>query len=201
MRKVTQEIFPAWERNPFISEASRFREMDAIVSNLWFGSNALEAAEFYVSVFKKGSKIGKISHYGKAGAEASGMPEGSISTVEFSLRGQKFVGINGGPIFKLSPAISFAVECSGQREVDYFWEKLSEGGSEVRCGWLTDKFGVSWQIFPKILGKLLESKNREKRELVERAIFSMAKIDSKALKDAFSGKGASPKKARRKIRG
>jgi len=175
--------------------------MDGIVPNLWFGSNALEAAEFYVSIFKKGSRIGKISHYSKAGAEASGMPEGSISTVEFSLRGQKFAGINGGPIFKFSPAISFALECSGQKEVDYFWERLSEGGSEVRCGWLTDRFGVSWQIFPKILGKLLESKDPEKMERAERAMLSMVKIDSKVLKDAVSGKEASPKKARRKIRG
>src|SRR3954470_4874867 len=124
-----------------------------IVPCLWFDDQAEQAAKFYTSIFKD-SKIHKTSHYTEAGREAHGRPPGSVMTVEFELAGQRFTALNGGPIFKFTEAISFQVMCDNQDEVDYFWSKLSQGGEEGPCGWLKDRFGLSWQIAPTIMGEL-----------------------------------------------
>jgi predicted 3-demethylubiquinone-9 3-methyltransferase (glyoxalase superfamily) len=150
---------------------------------LWFDSAAEEAAKFYVSVFKN-SKLGKISRYGKEGFEAHGRPAGSVMTAEFEIEGQKFVALNGGPHFKFNEAVSFQVPCDTQEEIDYFWSKLSEGGEESHCGWLKDKYGLSWQVFPKILPELLMNENSEKARRAMRAMLQMRKIDIAALNAA-----------------
>lgn len=157
--------------------------MQKITPCLWFDSNAEEAAKFYASIFKN-SKIGKISRYGKEGYEIHGKPEGTVLTVEFELNGQTFTALNGGPAFKFNEAISFQVHCKSQNEVDYYWERLSQGGEEGQCGWLKDKYGVSWQIVPTGLGKMLQDKNTEKSERVMRALLQMKKLDINALKQA-----------------
>lgn len=150
---------------------------------LWFDTNAKEAAEFYTSVFKN-SKMGKISYYGKN----MPLPEGTVLTVSFKIAGQEFLGLNGGPIFKFTEAISFVVSCDTQKEIDYYWQKLtSDGGAESQCGWLKDKFGLSWQIVPSEIEKLL-SGNKERIERVMNEIFKMRKLDLKILRDAYSGK-------------
>lgn len=146
---------------------------------LWFNHQAEEAARFYTSVFK-GSKILEIIPYSKG---APGKP-GSVMTVKFRILGQEFVALNGGPVFKLTPAISFVVNCKTQKEVDYYWRKLSAGGKKVQCGWLEDKFGVSWQIVPTVLLKLIASKDPLKAERVTRAIMKMVKLDIKTLQRA-----------------
>jgi predicted 3-demethylubiquinone-9 3-methyltransferase (glyoxalase superfamily) len=128
---------------------------------LWFNDNAEEAANFYTSVFKN-SKIGTISRYDEASAKASGRPAGTVMTVSFELDGQNFMALNGGPEFKFTPAISLVVNCETQQEIDYFWQKLSEGGKEIECGWLEDKYGVSWQVVPVILGELMKSNDPAK---------------------------------------
>ena len=130
--------------------------MQRITPFLWFDSQAEEAASFYASIFKN-SKIVSITRYGEEGAQASGRPKGTVMTVAFQLDGQEFVALNGGPYFKFTEAISFVVNCESQDEVDYYWEKLSEGGDEKaqQCGWLKDKYGVSWQIVPRPSGRLL----------------------------------------------
>jgi len=147
---------------------------------LWFDSAAEEAAKFYVSVFKN-SKLGKISRYGKEGFEAHGRPAGSVMTAEFEIEGQNFVALNGGPHFKFNEAVSFQVPCDTQEEIDYFWSKLSEGGEESHCGWLKDKYGLSWQVFPKILPQLLMDPNPDKARRAMRAMLQMRKIDIAAL--------------------
>src|SRR5437899_7303414 len=124
---------------------------------LWFDDKAEEAVNFYVSIFTN-SKIGSITRYGDEGAEVSGRPKGQVMTVSFQLEGQEFMALNGGPHFKFTEAISFVVNCETQEEVDYYWEKLAEGGQESQCAWLKDKFGLSWQIVPTILSKLLADK-------------------------------------------
>lgn len=156
---------------------------------LWFDSNAEEAVNFYVSVFKK-SKIKHISHYGKAGSEASKMPEGAVMLISFQIEGQDFMALNGGPVFKISEAISFVVNCKNQKEIDYYWDKLSEGGDENAqiCGWLKDKFGVSWQIVPDILGKLMTGKNAQGQERAMAELLKMKKIDAEALEKAYKEK-------------
>ena len=156
--------------------------MKAINPCLWFDSQAEEAARFYTSIFKN-SKIGTITHYGEAGAGASGRPKGSVMTVAFQLDGQEFVALNGGPHFKFSEAISFMVNCETQKEIDDFWEKLSEGGEEGPCGWLKDKYGLSWQIVPAALGEMMKDARRADR--VMEAILKMKKLDVKALKEAY----------------
>jgi predicted 3-demethylubiquinone-9 3-methyltransferase (glyoxalase superfamily) len=161
--------------------------MQKITPCLWFDSNAEEAAKFYTSVFKD-SKIGKISRYGKEGHEIHGKPAGSVLTVEFELNGQTFTALNGGPLFKFSEAISFQVYCSSQKEIDYYWEKLSEGGAQGQCGWLKDKYGLSWQVVPTALGKMLQDKNAEKSERVMKALLQMRKLDIKTLREAFEQK-------------
>jgi predicted 3-demethylubiquinone-9 3-methyltransferase (glyoxalase superfamily) len=160
--------------------------MQKITPCLWFDSNAEEAAKFYTAIFKN-SKIGGISRYGKEGYEIHGRPEGTVLTVEFEINGQTFTALNGGPAFKFNEAISFQVHCDSQEEVDYYWNKLSEGGDEraQQCGWLKDKYGVSWQIVPNILGELLQDKNTKKTESVMKALLQMRKLDVNALKEAY----------------
>ena len=154
---------------------------------LWFDDNAEEAAKFYTSIFKK-SKIIDIAHYGESAAEASGRPKGTVMTVTFELEGQRFMALNGGPIFKFSPAISFLVSCETQKEIDSFWEKLSEeGGEQEQCGWLKDRFGVSWQIVPSVLGEMIQDKDAEKSEKVVKALIQMKKIDIQSLQKAYAG--------------
>ncbi len=146
---------------------------------LWFDSQAEEAARFYASIFPN-SSVGKVTRYGKAGPG----PEGSVMTVEFQLQGQSFVALNGGPIFQFTEAVSFVVNCETQNEVDHYWEKLTAGGAEVQCGWLKDKFGLSWQIVPTVLPQLLGGANPEKSQRVMQAMFGMKKLDIRALQQA-----------------
>ncbi len=159
--------------------------MQKISPNLWFDNQAEEAANYYVSIFKN-SAIGKTSRYGKEGFEIHKMPEGTVMVIEFELEGQKFTGLNGGPIFKFSEAISFIVNCDSQEEVDYYWEKLTAGGDEKaqRCGWLKDKFGLSWQIVPAVLPKLLSNPDKAKAQRAMKAMLQMRKIDIKVLEEA-----------------
>jgi predicted 3-demethylubiquinone-9 3-methyltransferase (glyoxalase superfamily) len=144
----------------------------------WFDDNAEEAVKFYTSIFRN-SKIKAVTHYGEAGAAASGRPKGSVLTVLFQLDGQEFLALNGGPHFKFSPAISFIANCGTQKEIDELWKKLSEGGETEQCGWLRDKFGVSWQIVPADIGKMMQDKDAEKTDRVMRAILQMSKIEIK----------------------
>lgn len=162
--------------------------MQKITSNLWFDRQAEEAAKFYTSIFKN-SRILKISHYGKEGYETHKMPEGTVLTVEFVIEGQKFVALNGGPIFKFNEAVSFIVNCNSQQEIDYYWEKLSQGGdpSAQVCGWLKDKFGLSWQVVPTQLADMLRDEDKEKSERVMKALLQMKKLDIHALEDAYEG--------------
>ena len=153
---------------------------------LWYDDQAEEAAYFYVSLFKN-SKVGRVSRYTKAVEGASGKPEGSVMTVEFQLEGQQFVALNGGPQFKFTEAISFVVNCDNQEEVDEFWEKLSEGGEESQCGWLRDKYGLSWQIVPTILTDLINDKDPATVDRVMKAMLQMKKLDIPTLKKAAQG--------------
>ena len=162
--------------------------MEKIKPCLWFDDKAEEAANFYVSVFKKDSRIDNIARYGKDAAAASGRPEGSAMTVDFRLHGQEFLALNGGPIFKFTEAISLIVSCEDQDEIDYMWEKLSEGGAKSRCGWLKDKYGLSWQIVPEKLRKMMQSSDPEKANRVMAEILKMDKLDIKTLLEAFEGK-------------
>ena len=157
--------------------------MQKITPFFWFDNQAEEAARFYTSIFKN-SRIGKIARYGKEGEKVAGRPAGSVMTVEFQLEGQDFVALNGGPHFKFTEAISFVVNCKTQAEVDRFWKKLSAGGKEVQCGWLKDKYGLSWQIVPTVLGKLLSDKDTAKSHRVMEAMLKMVKLDIKKLKQA-----------------
>ena len=161
--------------------------MQKITPFLWFNDNAEEAVKFYASIFKN-SKIGKIARYGEEGEKIAGRPAGSVMTVEFQLEGQDFVALNGGPHFKFTEAISFVVNCGTQEEVDYYWEKLSEGGKEVQCGWLKDRYGLSWQIVPTVLGELLSDKDAAKSQRVMQAMLKMVKLDIKKLKEAAKQK-------------
>src|SRR5208337_26828 len=145
------------------------RCMQKITTFLWFDDEAEEAVNFYVSIFKN-SKIGTITRYGVEGAKVSGRPKGTVMVVAFQLDGQEFMALNGGPHFNFSEAISFSVSCETQEEVDELWEKLSEGGEEGRCGWLKDKYGLSWQIVPTVLGEMLQDKDAEKSERVMNAM-------------------------------
>jgi predicted 3-demethylubiquinone-9 3-methyltransferase (glyoxalase superfamily) len=159
--------------------------MQRITPFLWFHNQAEEAAKFYVSVFKN-SKIGSATRYDEEGAKVSGRPKGSVMTVSFQIEGQEFVALNGGPLFTFSEATSFVVNCTTQQEVDDFWEKLSAGGGEKgRCGWLKDKYGVSWQVVPVVLTEMLEDKDVEKSKRVMHSMLQMDKIDIKRLKQAY----------------
>jgi predicted 3-demethylubiquinone-9 3-methyltransferase (glyoxalase superfamily) len=153
----------------------------SIVPNLWFDTNAVEAAEFYVSVFPDGKVLSTASY-----PEGSSR-EGMVMTVEFELRGQRFVGINGGPEFPFSEAVSFQVECADQAEVDYFWDRLTEGGKEVECGWLTDRFGLSWQVVPTGMQELFNDPDPARAKRAMDAMLTMKKLDLAALQRAADG--------------
>ena len=156
--------------------------MQKLTPFLWFDNQAEEAADFYVAIFKN-SKIVSIDQYGDAGPG----PKGTVMIATFQIDGQEFVALNGGPRFKFTEAISFVVNCETQEEVDYFWEKLSAGGEKSRCGWLKDKFGLSWQVVPTILDKLMRAKDAVKAQRVMQAMLQMDKIDIKTLKQAYEG--------------
>ncbi len=154
---------------------------------LWFDNEAEEAANFYTSVFRN-SKIVSASRYDEASAKAAGRPAGSVLTISFELDGREFMALNGGPIFKFNESISLVVNCKDQEEVDYYWNKLTEnGGKESMCGWLKDKFGLSWQIVPEIVGKLLSDGDKEKSGRAMKALLQMKKLDIAALKKAYDG--------------
>jgi len=162
------------------------KAIQRITPFLWFDDQAEAAANFYVSIFKN-SKIRSITRYDEA-AEAAGRPKGSVMTVAFDLDGQDFTALNGGPLFKFTEAISLVVNCQTQEEVDHFWEKLSAGGEEVQCGWLKDRFGVSWQVVPTVLVEMLQDKDPEKSKRVMAAMLKMKKIDIEPLKKAYEGR-------------
>lgn len=153
-----------------------------ITTFLWFNNNAEEAANFYCSVFKN-SKILTTTHYGDAGPG----PKGSVMTVDFELDGERFTALNGGPQFKFTEAISLLVHCQTQEEIDYYWEKLSEGGQKVECGWLKDKFGLFWQVTPDRLLELISDPDEQKQQRVMKAMMTMKKIDLKQIEEAARG--------------
>lgn len=156
--------------------------MRKITPMLWFDSQAEEAAKFYVSIFKN-SKLGKISRYGETGPG----PKGSVMTVAFELDGQHFTALNGGPMFKFTEAVSFVVHCKTQDEVDHMWNRLSEGGTTQQCGWLKDKYGLSWQIVPDALIELATDPDAKKSQRVMQAMMQMVKIDIAKLRQAYDG--------------
>jgi predicted 3-demethylubiquinone-9 3-methyltransferase (glyoxalase superfamily) len=155
---------------------------------LWFDSQAEDAAKFYVGIFKS-SKIGTISRYGDAGQEIHGRKPGTVMTVEFVLEGQTFTGLNGGPLFKFNEAISFQVACKTQEEIDFYWEKLGAGGDPKaqQCGWLKDKFGLSWQIVPEVMQGLMTSGTPDQRDRTMTAMLKMKKLDIASLTKAHAG--------------
>ncbi len=159
-----------------------------ITTHLWFNNEAEAAARFYASIFRD-ADIGDITYYGKAGQDIHHMPEGSVMTVEFTLEGQPFIALNGGPVFTFNEAVSFMVNCDNQQEIDYYWEKLQQDGdpSAQQCGWLKDKFGVSWQVAPTVLRQMLKDRDREKAERVMAAMLQMKKIDIAILEEVYSG--------------
>src|SRR6266446_4384519 len=160
--------------------------MQKITPFLWFDHQAENAVKFYTAIFKN-SKVGRILRYGEEAAKISstGRPVGSVLTIEFEMEGQKFVALNGGPLFKFNESISFVVNCETQEEVDYFWEKLTaDGGQESQCGWLKDKYGLSWQVVPTVLIDMLHDKDSKKSERVTAAMLQMKKIDINKLKEA-----------------
>ncbi|HVM10302.1 MAG TPA: VOC family protein [Acidimicrobiales bacterium] len=156
--------------------------MPDIIPNLWFDTQALEAAEFYCSIFPN-SKVLSVSYYGDAGPG----PAGTVMTVEFELDGKRFTGINGGPQFPFTEAVSFLVECEDQDEVDHYWDKLTDGGREVQCGWLADRYGLSWQVVPKGFEELMAGDDANKRDRVMKAMLGMVKLDVAALQAAADG--------------
>ncbi len=172
--------------NLTIQGEGKQEDIQKIIPFMWFDKQAVEAAKFYVSIFKN-SKIGEVTRYGKEGYEFHKMEEGTVMTVDFDIEGQKLVALNGGPMFKFNEAISFQVLCETQEEVDYYWEKLSEGGDEKaqQCGWLKDKYGVSWQIVPTILSKMIKDKDTNKSQKVIKAMLQMHKLDIKTLYEAY----------------
>lgn len=163
-------------------------KLQKIAPCLWFDQQAEDAAHFYTSIFSN-SRIVNTTHYGEAGHEIHGQPAGRVLTVEFELDGQSFTALNGGPIFHFSEAISLQIFCEDQAEIDYFWEKLSAGGDQnaQQCGWLKDKFGLSWQVTPAEMSELLSSGDDEKSERVMTALLQMKKLDIAQLKQAYTG--------------
>ena len=157
--------------------------MQKIVPFLWFDGKAEEAMNFYVSVFKN-SRVVRVTRYGEGGPG----PKGTVMSATFQLEGQDFYALNGGPQFTFTPAISLFVNCETQQEVDELWDKISEGGRRDRCGWLQDKYGLSWQIIPSVLGKMLGDKDPEKANRVMKAMLQMDKIDIKRLQEAYDGR-------------
>jgi predicted 3-demethylubiquinone-9 3-methyltransferase (glyoxalase superfamily) len=155
---------------------------------LWFDDQAEEAVGFYTAIFRN-SRIAQVARYGEAGREIHGKPAGTVMTVAFELEGQAFTALNGGPIFKFNEAISFQVSCETQKDVDYYWEKLSQGGDvkAQQCGWLKDKYGASWQIVPRVLVEMITDPDPEKSQRVMTAMLQMKKIDIEGLKRAYAG--------------
>jgi predicted 3-demethylubiquinone-9 3-methyltransferase (glyoxalase superfamily) len=162
--------------------------MQKITPCLWFDDQAEEAVEFYTAIFRN-SKIVSVARYGEAGREVHGKPAGTVMVVAFELDGQAFTALNGGPMFKFNEAISFQVNCETQEEVDYYWEKLSEGGDETaqQCGWLKDKYGASWQVIPTVLPEMINDPDSEKSQRAMTAMLQMKKIDIDELKRAYEG--------------
>ncbi len=160
--------------------------MKKITPNLWLDNEAEEAAKFYTSIFKN-SKIKEITRYPEAATEVSGKPAGSVLTVAFELDGNEFVALNGGPDFKFNESVSFSVPCADQKEIDYFWEKLTAGGEESMCGWLKDKYGLSWQIVPEQLDEMMQDDDQAKVERVTAAFLKMKKLDIATLERAAEG--------------
>lgn len=171
----------AKQSQPGKEKGNRIRK---ITPFLWFDNNAEEAAKFYVSIFRN-SRIVNVARYGEAGAKASGRPEGSVMTVEFELEGEPFVALNGGPVFRFTPAISFAVACETQKEIDDLWEKLTDGGEEIECGWLKDRYGMSWQIVPATLNRMMNDPDPARSDRVMHALVQMKKLDMATLKKAY----------------
>lgn len=154
---------------------------------LWFDTQGEEAANFYVSVFKN-SRIVRIGRYGKEGHEIHGKEAGSVMAVEFEIEGQSFVALNGGPQFRFTEAVSFQIRCKTQKEIDYFWNKLTEDGEEGPCGWLKDRYGLSWQVVPAVLFEMLRDPDTEKSQRVTKALLQMKKFDVEELKRAYKGR-------------
>ena len=162
--------------------------MSKITPCLWFDDQAEQAVQFYLSVFKR-SRLGRITRYGEAGAQVSGRPKDSVMTATFEIEGQEFVALNGGPIFTFNEAVSFQVHCDTQEEVDRYWDALSAGGDAEaqQCGWLKDRYGVSWQIVPTVLGEMLKEGDPEKANRVMQAVLRMKKLDIQTLQKAYEG--------------
>jgi predicted 3-demethylubiquinone-9 3-methyltransferase (glyoxalase superfamily) len=170
--------------------------MQKITPHLWFNNEAEEAARFYTSIFKR-SKITRVMRYGAAASKVAGRREGSVMTISFQIEGQEFIALNGGPVFTFSPAISLFVKCKTQAEVDELWNKLSAGGETQPCGWLKDRYGVSWQIVPIVLGEMLQDEEPGRSERVMQAMLKMKKLDIQTLKQAYGpAKGRFQKKAK-----
>jgi predicted 3-demethylubiquinone-9 3-methyltransferase (glyoxalase superfamily) len=160
--------------------------MQKITPCLWFDSQAEEAVDFYTAVFKN-SKIVAVSRYGEASAKVSGQPKGSVLTILFQLEGQEFLALNGGPVFHFTPAISLIVHCETQKEIDQIWNKLSADKASEQCGWLKDRYGVSWQIVPTVLQEMTQDKDAKKSDRMMAALINMKKLDLAALQKAFEG--------------
>ena len=161
--------------------------MQNITPCLWFDNKTEEAAKFYVSIFKN-SKLGQVTRYGDSGAQVSGRPKGSVMTVTFEIEGQEFVALNGDPLFKFTEAVSFMVKCESQQDIDEMWSKLSEGGEEGPCGWLKDKYGLSWQIVVPEWDEMLRDKDSDKSERAMTAILQMSKPDMRRVRQAYEGR-------------
>jgi predicted 3-demethylubiquinone-9 3-methyltransferase (glyoxalase superfamily) len=168
-------------------EVPMAQAIQKITPFLWFDTQAEEAAAYYVSIFKN-SRIKGVTRYDAASSQAAGRPKGSVMTVDFELDGQPFTALNGGPMFTFTEAISFVVHCESQQEVDHFWEKLAAGGQEVQCGWLKDRYGVSWQVVPSVMLEMLQDKDPEKARRAMAAMLTMKKLDIAALKKAYEGR-------------
>lgn len=162
--------------------------MQKITISLWFNTEAEQAAKFYTSIFKN-SRMGKTAHYGKEGYEIHKKPEGSVLTVEFEIEGQKFIALNGGPDFKFNEAVSLMVLCETQEEIDYYWNKLTPGGDPAaqQCGWLKDKYGLSWQVTPRVLVEMHSDPDQEKTERVMKVMMNMKKLNLEELERAYQG--------------
>lgn len=184
----SHDLVPVTKRCTDRKEDGMQITIQKITPCLWFDNQAEEAAIFYTSIFKN-SKIGRMTRYGKEGFEIHGRPEGTVMTAEFELDGQAFTALNGGPIFKFNEAVSFQVHCETQEEVNYYWEKLSEGGDKnaQQCGWLKDKYGLSWQVVPRLLIELLSDPDPEKAQRTMKAMLQMKKIDIEKIKRAYDG--------------
>lgn len=161
-------------------------ENNLITTCLWFDSKAEQAAKFYTSIFRN-SSIDDIAYYTSEGKEIHGQPEGKVMTVSFTLDGRQFTGLNGGPDFKFTEAISLVINVDNQDEIDYYWDHLTEGGQEVQCGWLKDKYGLSWQVVPKILSRMITDPDKEKVQRVTSAFLKMKKFNIQKLEEAFEG--------------